>query len=111
MYQQASCLCCTSTYEGFPNTFLEAFSHGVPVVSTVDPDGVLAGQRLGAVAQDAPGVLAALRTLLGSTARWQEASDNARQYYVEHHALDAVLPQFEQVFLEVAARQRAGRRI
>ena len=111
VYQQASCLCCTSTYEGFPNTFLEAFSHGVPVVSTVDPDGVLAGRRLGAVAQDAPGLLAALRTLLGSTARWQEASDNARQYYVEHHALDAVLPQFEQVFLEVAARQRAGRRI
>jgi glycosyltransferase involved in cell wall biosynthesis len=111
VYQQASCLCCTSTFEGFPNTFLEAFSHGVPVVSTVDPDGVLAERRLGAVAQDVPGLLAALRTLLGSTARWQEASDNARQYYVEHHALDTVLPQFEQVFLDVAARQRAGRRI
>lgn len=111
VYRRASCLCCTSTYEGFPNTFLEAFSHGVPVVSTVDPDGLLAGRRLGAVAPDLSGLLAALRTLLGSETRWQAASHNARRYYAENHTVETVLPQFEQVFLEVAARTGASRRI
>jgi glycosyltransferase involved in cell wall biosynthesis len=37
--ENAACLCSTSDVEGFPNTFLEAWSHGVPVVSTIDPDG------------------------------------------------------------------------
>ena len=38
LYQQSGCLVCTSHLEGFPNTFLEAWSQGLPVVSTWDPD-------------------------------------------------------------------------
>ena len=40
-YRSSDILCCTSAYEGFPNTFLEAWSVGVPVVSTFDPDDVV----------------------------------------------------------------------
>ena len=37
-YRNASCLVSTSAYEGFPNTFLEAWRVGTPVVSlAVDP--------------------------------------------------------------------------
>ena len=107
VYKQASCLCCTSSFEGFPNTFLEAFSHGVPVVSTVDPDGVLATRGLGAAAPDAPALLCTTRDLLSKEAHWRAVSNRARQYYLENHTVDAVLPQFEQVFLDVTARRRA----
>ena len=31
-YRRAACLCSTSLFEGFPNTFLEAWSQGRPVV-------------------------------------------------------------------------------
>jgi len=102
-YERADALLCTSEYEGFPNTFLEAWSHGVPTVSTVDPDGLIAEQGLGAHAPDRDGLAAALRRLLGSAALWEQASSRARAYFLDHHALDRSLPRFEALFREVAA--------
>lgn len=101
-YQRASCLLCTSEHEGFPNTFLEAWSHGVPVVSTIDPDGLIARYDLGAAATDTAGLIAALHAVLAWPHRWQQVSCNARQYYVQNHTLERVMPRFEQLFQEVA---------
>jgi glycosyltransferase involved in cell wall biosynthesis len=102
LYRQAACLCCTSDYEGFPNTFLEAWSHGLPVVSRFDPDGLIEAQGLGAAAGDAPGLAAALEGLLGDPERWRAASARARRYYEEHHTVEAALPRFERVFCDAA---------
>jgi glycosyltransferase involved in cell wall biosynthesis len=99
-YKQAACLCCTSDFEGFPNTFLEAWSHGLPVVSLFDPDDLIAERRLGAVADDTKGLAVALRELLASPDRWREASLNARRYYTENHTMETVMPKFEKAFLD-----------
>jgi len=104
MYSECRALICTSRWEGFPTTFLEAWSHGVPVVSTVDPDGVIARHGLGAVAVDVSGLAAALRALLGDTERWAAASCNARRYYLENHAVERVLPRFESLFADLGRR-------
>jgi glycosyltransferase involved in cell wall biosynthesis len=96
----AACLCCTSEIEGFPNTFLEAWSHGLPVLSTFDPDGLIAGRELGELAAT-PGDLAPrLRTLLSET-RWIALSTNARGYFEQTHTIDAVMPRFEALFRAV----------
>jgi glycosyltransferase involved in cell wall biosynthesis len=97
-YRNAACLCCTSDFEGFPNTFLEAWSHGLPIVSTFDPDGLIARKQLGMAASDVAGLAAAIKSLLSSPNRYREMSQNARAYFLENHQPDRVLPKFEAVF-------------
>lgn len=101
-YRRAACLCSTSAYEGFPNTFIEAWAEGLPVVSTFDPDHLIESEGLGEVARDAATLATAIQGLLGSSPRWQEASANARRYYLANHAVDVAMPRFERLFIDVA---------
>jgi len=103
-YSAASVLCCTSEYEGFPNTFLEAWSHGVPVVSTFDPDEVIARRQLGVVVQDAAGLVSALRSLIGSPSIEREVSANARRHFERNHAVEVAMPRFERALADWRAR-------
>ena len=104
LLDNCACLCCTSDHEGFPNTFLEAWSHGRPIVSTWDPDNLIATHGLGVVAErDAGAVSSALRSLLSSPSGWERASLNATAYFDETHALDRVMPRFERVFIEASS--------
>lgn len=109
LYGRAALLCCTSAFEGFPNTFLEAWSYGVPVVSTVDPDDLIASRGLGIAIPDKNRLPDAIRVLLNSPGLWGERSQNARRYYVENHAPDAAMRRFEAVFLQVMGHQGAAR--
>jgi glycosyltransferase involved in cell wall biosynthesis len=109
LYTMAGVLCCTSDHEGFPNVFLEAWSHGLPVVSTWDPDAVIARHELGTVAADVPALAAAIRALLASEERWTRASSNGQQYFEQNHTVDRVMPRFERVLAEAAAGRRRAR--
>lgn len=101
-YRNAACLLSTSDYEGFPNTFLEAWSHALPVVSTVDPDGIIHAKKMGFVARDAHALAKALRALLGSNGLYAELSGNALSYFAENHSLEQVQPLFERYLFEAA---------
>jgi glycosyltransferase involved in cell wall biosynthesis len=98
-YRSADLLLCTSRFEGFPNTFLEAWSLGRPIVSTFDPDHVIATHELGWATDNIPGLIKGIRDLLASPERWGRLSENARRYYSHNHTVEAVLPRFENVFL------------
>lgn len=104
-YSSAHVLCNTSHFEGFPNTFLEAWSLGVPVATTFDPDGVVATYGLGSVADSPEGLAQAIETMTKNRSDYQAMSDRCKRYFREYHALDTVLPQFERV-LQEAARSR-----
>ena len=101
IYRNASFLCCTAIYEGFPNTFLEAWSYGIPVISTFDPDDLILRRNLGATGKDVYSLAEGIRGLARDQMRWLEVSRNARQYYFDNHTVDEVMRRYEALFLEV----------
>ena len=104
-YKQAKILCCTSDFEGFPNTFLEAWSYGVPVVSTVDPDNIISEKGLGKIGKDITSLSHGILELLKSDEKWRKASRAAREYYVQNHEVNMAMEKFENIFCEVAGYQ------
>jgi glycosyltransferase involved in cell wall biosynthesis len=105
-YEGALALLCTSEYEGFPNTFLEAWSLGVPVVSTVEPDRLLSAGGLGSTGQTAEELAAAIHRFAGDEALWLQTSTRCRRHFRDHHTIESSMPQFEQLLESAAATVR-----
>jgi glycosyltransferase involved in cell wall biosynthesis len=105
-YLAAFCLCCTSEVEGFPNTFLEAWSAGLPVVSTFDPDDSIAAFGMGLVASDSDGLVSCVKELRSDREGYRRMSRNARRYFETNHKTDTILPRFDRLFAEL--RQHNG---
>lgn len=85
----AVALLSTSDYEGFSNSFLEAFATGTPVVArrAIDPDGVIAQHDLGIVADSEDGLLAATRNVCAIPPdRFDGLGLRCRAYVEENHA-------------------------
>ena len=101
LYRSASLLCCTSDYEGFPNTFLEAWSHGLPIVSTVDPDNLIESRKLGRIGHNTPELISGIGELLMDTACFAETSARVREYFLNHHSMETVMPRFEKLFIDL----------
>jgi glycosyltransferase involved in cell wall biosynthesis len=106
LYRRALCLCCTSDHEGFPNTFLEAWSHGLPVVSTWDPASIIAENKLGVIGRTAADLAASLAALRNVTGMWDSLSAAARGYFDENHAIDRAMPRFERIFAQQVSARR-----
>ncbi|MCG3128939.1 MAG: Glycosyltransferase Gtf1 [Phycisphaerae bacterium] len=104
-YQHADLLLCTSKWEGFPNTFLEAWSTGTPVVSTVNPDDCLTRYGVGRVGGDAESLLAACRALTGDANAYRACSDRCRLHVRSAHSVHAVVDAYEQIFAALPARR------
>ena len=101
LIRSSGVLCCTSVYEGFPNTFLEAWAHGVPVVSTVDPDSLLTTHDLGRHARDAAGLAAHVQSLVNDPQTRSRLAHNAWRYYHTTHHLDSAMPRIEALLNQV----------
>ncbi|MCF6290951.1 MAG: glycosyltransferase family 4 protein [Desulfobacterales bacterium] len=88
----------TSESEGFPNSFLQAWIRGVPVVSFFDPDGLIQGHRLGAVPADIEQMAGELSRLLENDEERLALSGFAQQYAIDNYSPASVARQHEAVF-------------
>lgn len=107
LYARARVFLNTSDVEGFPNSYLQAWARGVPVVTRLDPDRVIEREGLGLVARSTAGLEAALRNLLGDAHAWRAASERCLAYMAREHGEERVLAPYLEVF-DAALRRPAA---
>ena len=96
----AKALISTSPMEGFPNVFLEAWAHGVPVLSLYcDPGGVIEKNKLGEIGLGSLDKMILAMELPGNLNEFARRS----KYYVERNHLltENKIEQIKEVFNEL----------
>jgi glycosyltransferase involved in cell wall biosynthesis len=87
-YGRTRLLLNTSDNEGFPNTFLSAWTRGVPTFSLgVDPDGLIARHGLGAVVESTSGLSRAIEGLLADRTAYEETSRRCYELVSWRHSV------------------------
>jgi glycosyltransferase involved in cell wall biosynthesis len=92
-FDRAQLVVNTSTYEGMPNTFLQAWARGVPTVATVDVDA--ACHR---VATTVDGLAREVELLLTNPSAFETASRECRAYFERTHSSGAALERYGRLF-------------
>ena len=92
LVERARLLVNTSETEGFPNTYLQAWSHGAPVVTFIDPDEVISREGLGRAVRDFGQMLSAVHELLTNADLWSAMSRRCAEYVAACHGNTALDP-------------------
>jgi glycosyltransferase involved in cell wall biosynthesis len=97
-YRNAAIFINTSQIEGFPNTFLESWVSGTPVISlNVDPDEVICKERIGFHSKAFEQLLLDVNRLFQDKNLREEMGMNAKKYVQQHHDLNMITTEFEQL--------------
>lgn len=100
----------TSEVEGMPNTFLEAWARGVPVLSlSVDPDDRIAERGAGLLAGNSMDrLIEGARRLQGDPQLRAALGTKGREFVREHHSLDAVADRWAELLTDLLSAPQAG---
>lgn len=99
-FENASILVNTSSVEGFPNTFIQAWLKSVPVVSiNVDPNQIIYNNKLGFHSKSFKQMVKDVQILLNDKNLRDEFGNNARKFSEKEFDINKILNQYIQLFI------------
>lgn len=87
----------TSTFEGMPNVFLQAWARGVPTVAFIDVGARLRGKPVYTVAENAAAAAEEIERLFADDLYRMRAATRCRQYFAATHASEEVLARYRRI--------------
>lgn len=100
-FAQAFLLVNTSSVEGFPNTYLQAWCRGVPVVGTFDADRLIQRYGLGRKCDDVDELVSAVDELMKNDELREGMGKAAQSYAKENHSSESVAAKFDALFMRL----------
>lgn len=108
LFDRARVFANTSDLEGFPNTYLQAWVRGIPVVTTFDPDGLIKSEGLGSAHTSVDGMVAGINEMLESEVAYGKARDAALRFTDERFGDETVLAPYLDALLGSGAQVKAA---
>lgn len=96
-------LVCTSEFEGFPNTFLQAWSQAIPVVSTVNPSDLITKHHLGVIVDNQESLKEQTIALLSDEGQYDECVNSIKSYFLENHSAEKAYDKLCDYYPNIAA--------
>ena len=97
-FDEGSLLVNTSEIEGLPNTFLQAWSRGMPTVSFFDPGARWRERKVGEVVSSLDDMVNRVQSLMGDELRWRRAGSICHEYFAGHHSVGRAADAYEALF-------------
>lgn len=85
----------TSDSEGFPNSYLQAWIRGVPVISYFDPDGLIESQRIGATVASQDDFCEPIERLLRENEERNEIGARGKQFAISRYSPTAIVKEYQ----------------
>jgi len=105
LFPKATILLNTSSVEGFPNTYLQAWARGVPVVGSFDPDDIISRYELGVHFGTTDEAVQAIDRLCRlSREELQDIGMRGVEYVQKHHSPSVVVAQLKRVLEELCSQ-------
>jgi glycosyltransferase involved in cell wall biosynthesis len=105
VYAKAALFVSTSRSEALPDTFIQSWMRGVPVVALdVDPDGLLTDPGLGVYVHSTQELEKTVRELVNDPVKRKEMGAKARAFAVKEFDLQANVDKFERLLAERGVR-------
>jgi glycosyltransferase involved in cell wall biosynthesis len=102
LYGRARVFVNTSDTEGFPNSYLQSWIRGTPVVAFFDPDAVIQTERLGEAVTSLEQMANVVSQLSNLDTSWLAASERCQAYMQHTYGEDRILAPYLALF------QKAG---
>jgi glycosyltransferase involved in cell wall biosynthesis len=107
-FNQACLFINTSEFEGFPNTFLQAWARGIPTLSFLKASTGQPGHGPDWTVSNADEMAEAISNLLSDPALYKLRGESCRAYYLQNHSQESVIQQYNSVIMALTGPMAQG---